>query len=353
MCVFSRRRFGFVRFSNNRDADRAIERLNGFNLYGARIEVSYAKFQGRTSYWRKVKPRTETFVVNESKGKEKMHITSLSTGNRMDNCWNGKHKLFSSEPGESSKDCISHIKRIHGHVEEESLWRLSKSLIGLMATDCSTENVMDRLHNWGLGDLEIRSLGSRRFLIVIKDDDLLKTLEGQQWSLLKEVEYWVESFKIPERSTWIEVAGIPLHCWNSITFKRIAAAWGTLEALGENGNQILGCEKVSMLISTTQQEEIEEILEVVVGDDVFIVRVYEVRFLRIVTGKMEAQSGKEDVKGSGSEVEESSTDFSEAGDRRKKSISQVDSVIGDGEFINEACTGIHSQEKENGKKTDY
>ncbi|KAK8504584.1 hypothetical protein V6N11_019235 [Hibiscus sabdariffa] len=108
-----------------------------------------------------------------------------------------------------------------------------------------------------------------------------------------------------------------------------------------------------MLISTTQQEEIEEILEVVVGDDVFIVRVYEVRFLRIVTGKMEAQSGKEDVKGSGSEVEESSTDFSEAGDRRKKSISQVDSVIGDGEFINEACTGIHSQEKENGKKTDY
>ncbi|KAK8557266.1 hypothetical protein V6N13_013541 [Hibiscus sabdariffa] len=232
------RRFGFVRFSNNRDADRAIERLNGFNLYGARIEVSYAKFQGRTSYWRKVKPRTETFVVNESKGKEKMHITSLSTGNRMDNCWNGKHKLFSSEPGESNKDCISHIKRIHGHVEEESLWRLSKSLIGLMATDCSTENVMDRLHNWGLGDLEIRSLGSRRFLIVIKDDDLLKTLEGQQWSLLKEVEYWVESFKIPERSTWIEVAGIPLHCWNSITFKRIAAAWGTLEALGENGRDL-------------------------------------------------------------------------------------------------------------------
>ncbi|KAK8544296.1 hypothetical protein V6N13_034658 [Hibiscus sabdariffa] len=224
----SGRRFGFVRFSNNRDADRAIERLNRFNLYGSRIEVSYVKFQGRTSYWRKVKPRTETFVVNESKGKEKMHNTSLSTGNRMDNRWNGKHKLFSPELGESSKDYISHIKRIHGHVEEESLWRLSKSLIGLMATNCSSENVMDRLHNWGLGDMEIRSLGSRRFLIFIKEDDLLKTLEGQQWSLLKEVfvevDYWVESFKIPERSTWIEVTGIPLHCWNSITFKRIAAA---------------------------------------------------------------------------------------------------------------------------------
>ncbi|KAK8544295.1 hypothetical protein V6N13_034657 [Hibiscus sabdariffa] len=84
-----------------------------------------------------------------------------------------------------------------------------------------------------------------------------------------------------------------------------------------------------MLISTTQQEKIEEIMEFVVEDDMFIVRVYEVRFLRIVTGKMEAQSGKKDVKESSSEMEESSTDSSEAGDRRKKSISQVDSIVGD------------------------
>ncbi|KAL4310494.1 hypothetical protein GQ457_01G032390 [Hibiscus cannabinus] len=47
------RRFGFVRFSNRKDADRAVERLNGFKLFGFRLFVSVARFNVRTSYWRK------------------------------------------------------------------------------------------------------------------------------------------------------------------------------------------------------------------------------------------------------------------------------------------------------------
>ncbi|KAL4352461.1 hypothetical protein GQ457_06G018140 [Hibiscus cannabinus] len=36
------RRFGFVRMASKEDADRVIERLNGFWLYGARVSVSLA-----------------------------------------------------------------------------------------------------------------------------------------------------------------------------------------------------------------------------------------------------------------------------------------------------------------------
>ncbi|KAK8662602.1 hypothetical protein V6N13_092172 [Hibiscus sabdariffa] len=50
------RRFGFVRFSNRWDATRAMEKLNGFNLYGSCISVSFAKYESRSSYWRKVRP---------------------------------------------------------------------------------------------------------------------------------------------------------------------------------------------------------------------------------------------------------------------------------------------------------
>ncbi|KAK8576693.1 hypothetical protein V6N13_015126 [Hibiscus sabdariffa] len=137
-----------------------------------------------------------------------------------------------------SKDSRKQVKRIVGHVVEESLWKLSKCLIGLMSSECNTKNVKDMLYNWGLGELEVKSLGRKRILIFIKDDDLLKTLETNHWSLLKEVfmdvEYWSDSFKIPERTTWIEVAGIPLHYRNPTTFRRIVATWGSLEALGEN-----------------------------------------------------------------------------------------------------------------------
>ncbi|KAK8570802.1 hypothetical protein V6N13_103205 [Hibiscus sabdariffa] len=47
------KRFGFVRFSNRSDAGRAMERLNGFKLYGFRLSVCFAKFNARTTYWRK------------------------------------------------------------------------------------------------------------------------------------------------------------------------------------------------------------------------------------------------------------------------------------------------------------
>ncbi|KAK8715933.1 hypothetical protein V6N13_043257 [Hibiscus sabdariffa] len=38
-------RFGFVKVSNKKDATRAMERLNGRNVYGSRISVMSAKFQ--------------------------------------------------------------------------------------------------------------------------------------------------------------------------------------------------------------------------------------------------------------------------------------------------------------------
>ncbi|TYJ22402.1 hypothetical protein E1A91_A08G123800v1, partial [Gossypium mustelinum] len=44
------KRFGFVRFSNERDALRAIVRLNGFFLLGKRIGVKMASYNGRRPF---------------------------------------------------------------------------------------------------------------------------------------------------------------------------------------------------------------------------------------------------------------------------------------------------------------
>ncbi|KAK8712741.1 hypothetical protein V6N13_147969 [Hibiscus sabdariffa] len=51
------KRFGFVRFSNKTDANRAIKRLNGFSLFGYRLSVSLSRYGGTSTYWRKVDPR--------------------------------------------------------------------------------------------------------------------------------------------------------------------------------------------------------------------------------------------------------------------------------------------------------
>ncbi|KAK8608781.1 hypothetical protein V6N13_024194 [Hibiscus sabdariffa] len=191
------KRFGFVRFSNWTDANRAIERLNGFSLFGHRLSVSVARYGG------------------------------------------GEDQL----------------------------------------TGESTSQVSDRLQAWGLSEVTVKYIGGCKFLIDIRDQELFNQLKIQDWALLKEVfcevEPWFELFHLSERITWIQVSGIPLHCWNSITLKRNAEAWGSLISLGENASQTFDCEKVSLLISTKQRGRINEVIEVEADRDVFLVQVYE------------------------------------------------------------------------------
>ncbi|KAK8709242.1 hypothetical protein V6N13_060267 [Hibiscus sabdariffa] len=161
------------------------------------------------------------------------------------------------------------LKRVQGFVEEEALVRLNKCAVGTMATVCSIISVEQRLQGWGLGELEIKSMGGRRFLIESKDQELFEYLKEQEWSYLlevfSEVEPWSELFHLPERITWIQAEEIPLHCWNQTTFTRISEVWGKLIVMGENASQFLDGDKVTLLISTNQRHNLDGVLELEAG----------------------------------------------------------------------------------------
>ncbi|KAK8701470.1 hypothetical protein V6N13_019857 [Hibiscus sabdariffa] len=173
-------------------------------------------------------------------------------------------------------------KRIVGHVEDEELWHLRRCLVGVSGTICSVSSIHQRLVTWGLGEIYVQRLGPKMFLLTIEDEKLFLMLEDVNWSylkeLFKEVIPWSEKFSYTERATWIEIRGLPLHCWNSVTLKKIAELWGTFEALGANFKHSLDCEKVTVLIATNQARRIEEIVEVDLGDRVFQVNVKEIGF---------------------------------------------------------------------------
>ncbi|KAK8707430.1 hypothetical protein V6N13_058491 [Hibiscus sabdariffa] len=118
-----------------------------------------------------------------------------------------------------------------------------------MATVVYAETIGDGLHGWGLGDTKVKSLGGQKFLLQFEDEELVQLLEEKNWSLLEEVfskvEYWSESMKNDNRITWVEIRGIPLHCWNYETFTRIIEGWGKIIVLGENGNMFHDGERVS------------------------------------------------------------------------------------------------------------
>ncbi|KAK8716116.1 hypothetical protein V6N13_043435 [Hibiscus sabdariffa] len=56
-----------------------------------------------------------------------------------------------------------------------------------MATLCSVESIIKRLHDWGLGKIKIKRLGDKTFLISMEDIELYQMLEDLKWSYLKNI----------------------------------------------------------------------------------------------------------------------------------------------------------------------
>ncbi|KAK8685436.1 hypothetical protein V6N13_041437 [Hibiscus sabdariffa] len=206
-----------------------MERLDGFKLYGYILSVTIAKYNVRTSYWKKEEDGSSRSMaeVQEVEG------DVIKQEKKMGFTVNETYVM------EGNKSCTKNCRRVRGHVDNEMLWMLGKCLVGTMT--CSTEVVKERLNNWGLGDTLVKGLGGQQFLLRIEEGDIMKLLEDKKWSLLEEifsnVEYWFESFRVPDRMIWVEIRGIPIHCWNYDTFMRIAETWGRLVELGENSGK--------------------------------------------------------------------------------------------------------------------
>ncbi|KAH1048496.1 hypothetical protein J1N35_039280 [Gossypium stocksii] len=75
------------------------------------------------------------------------------------------------------------------------------------------------------------------------------------------------------RVAWIEVSGVPLHCWNYETFKQVVGLWGNLVLVGENLTKVHNFEKIELLVSISQSNVVDELVSLEVGDDLFLVRV--------------------------------------------------------------------------------
>ncbi|KAK8676531.1 hypothetical protein V6N13_142105 [Hibiscus sabdariffa] len=182
--------------------------------------------------------------------------------------------------------------RVRGHIESEDLWKLKSCLIGEMSTVCSVENVRHRLHQWGLGDIKVKRLGGKSFILWIEDTDLYKMLEDLQWSYLKEIfsniRIWSETGTQSKRATWLEIIGVPIHYWNDTTFKRLIQNWGEFETFGENLDCSLDCEKMKILITTQQVQKICEVVELEVGSKLYEVRVSEIGFSDFSSNRIES-----------------------------------------------------------------
>ncbi|KAK8685784.1 hypothetical protein V6N13_124818 [Hibiscus sabdariffa] len=106
---------------------------------------------------------------------------------------------------ESRKLTEPSLKRTTGYVNDEALRCLERCVIGSTSTICSSEIVKDRLHNLGMRELLVKSLGGKKFLIEFPDEELFNLLKEKNWAILEEVflevEIWQRCFRNPSLGT--------------------------------------------------------------------------------------------------------------------------------------------------------
>ncbi|KAK8658063.1 hypothetical protein V6N13_036278 [Hibiscus sabdariffa] len=179
-------RFGFVRFTTLKEAEKAIAQMNGCVLYGSRLVVRLAKFSDNLEDRLCKQLKFRVLKNGESSKNQSKYIGDMS-----------------NSPRDSLKK--SCLKRIQGHVEEEAIKKLKMCFIGKTTTRYSTSQVEERLLARGLKDVSVKFMGGCSFLINLNAQELSSNLHLHEWAILKEafseVNTWSDLFYSSERTS--------------------------------------------------------------------------------------------------------------------------------------------------------
>ncbi|KAK5795322.1 hypothetical protein PVK06_036583 [Gossypium arboreum] len=215
-----------------------------------------------------------------SNGKmEKKEYEKLKDNDRVESGECSSKSQFGMTNAENDNVRIDkHFIAIRGHVEEERLWRLQRYVVGEIATYYYINNLQERIVKARLGEIRIRKIQGRFFLVDIPDEELFGILKQNDWGYLQEffvsIEPWSKVTMVEERVAWIEVVEVPLHCWNYESFKRIAGVWGGLISLGKNLDKA-SFSSMPMLVNIMKPEEVDCLIFLEVESPRFPVRVVE------------------------------------------------------------------------------
>ncbi|KAL4368489.1 hypothetical protein GQ457_05G026470 [Hibiscus cannabinus] len=177
---------------NMGDANRAIQRLNGFALYGSRLVVKIAR--DKHDWKRNTAGRSQSFEPKQTgnvKDDDAVVQKMVAKGSIEVDTGNGK------------------LKRITGHVENEDLWKLRRCLVGVMDTGCSVSSIHNRLLKWGLERARFKwEKGTNRVDHLGFDDEII---EGSNKQLLEPKKNWADSLneKLNAGKSWSRLSNVP------------------------------------------------------------------------------------------------------------------------------------------------
>ncbi|KAL4383082.1 hypothetical protein GQ457_15G019720 [Hibiscus cannabinus] len=264
--AFDGTRFGFVCMASRVDALRAIERLDGFTLYGSQVRVSFAARATRNSFWRRKKG-------------------SLP---RPSDPPQGVFGAVTAAMGIAESWAVSPRRSVEGIVDDAKLAILQTCVIGWVKEATPIRVLVQEMATSGLQGFELVWVAGSMVLLSFSSVKLQDGLRAstEVWSTwFGRLEAWSQTVAPDSCRAWISISGLPIHLWSEGTFHNIAGLWGSYIRVDAAMEEPSSFERARVLLETSFLGRIDEVVQVTIQGSVYAVVIQEAELVWVPTVK--------------------------------------------------------------------
>lgn len=279
----SGRSFGFVRYFQFEDANKAVNEVNDSWYWGLKLKVNFAKFQRNKNEH----SPNRNFNIGAQflpKGKYglKQHDNS-PIENRGREVWRRKGVEESSKQGEKRNE-FAMANRGTISVQSTGNGCLFRSAIAKINRLVSIED-LEYIFKWESSQIvQIKPIGGRYVIISFPDETSRDLVIKEKWipKWFKEIKPWNGEQAKVERFVWLSCYGMPLNAWSNSTFQNIGNLWGDFLQIDESTLKASSFVRARILIATDQFDKLEGNMNLMVDNVYYSIKVIEEETFRII-----------------------------------------------------------------------
>lgn len=275
--------FGFVRFSNEKDAMEAIEGINGKWFWNKKLVVHMAKYGGIKN----------TVFPTKQQVKGKMRVWIPKNFNQKDKCpliaepsrqVNGPIAYGAGSAMHQTKFQSIHIQP----VGNGWLFRSAVAKIRRLLPSHELEKIFKQANNQVD---KVRAIGGCYIIITCHSPEARDEIIKEKWisNWVEDIKPWNGEASVDERFAWISCYGMPLNGWSIPTFKLIGDCWGKFLQVDEKTSKEESFVRGRILIATEQVHKIMGTIELMILGKNYSVRIEEDESFRFIKSSLDQE----------------------------------------------------------------
>ncbi|MCH82760.1 RNA recognition motif, partial [Trifolium medium] len=284
------KRFGFARYADVENVQALLNKIEGtwFGFYKLRANLSrFKRREGEAGGVEVQRGKVKQVAAVTKEGLQKGVSFKAALGGDEANVLS-KHgpKNMSYKGSNKEQDYLEGVLKVEA--VPANMEKLKHSYVGTLWDVNMAESTQMMINMEGFQDIKATLLGIDKILLSsIKEGGVKQAVDADiSWwkRIFSEIKPWSTIQKPRGRRIWVRIFGAPPHAWGWDCFHRIVWRFGRLLLLDGQTERQDRLDVARAQIAVTSWSFVDEIQEIKVNEELFVVRVVEERFGEIDLG---------------------------------------------------------------------